>query len=444
MIPLGVLQQQVGGTAPSTLLNNLVGWWTLSEPSGTRADSHGTNDMTEVGTISSATGKIGNCADFDPNEHFYALQPVNGGDNDWTVCFWFNPDLITSPAVLCCSGVYNSGSITGYNFSIGFGGTNQLEASMGVAGSWQTVTATPTLTAGNWYFCRCYYDSATNTFGIQIDDNAVDEITITGTPQDVANVLVIGAQRSGFGGYNGKLDEVAAWNRLLTTGESGEVAQLYNAGAGITYANLEQPDTLFLAEFNGEFAAPNAINYVPDIGSTGTGSQFGTSFTISGGYVEIASTSGNEQGLIWPHDDFGANYDIEYRLCVFINSVQGGQYLQFDSNNPNADNAIIFGLGDGAARLWLTGGGSGGIANSYAFTDNNATWYTIKVEVRGQNLELFVDDEQGGGYVSQGSTTVTGRTLGGVNNRKIGPRTWYTSGGYSGMPIFDWIRVTAV
>lgn len=208
-----------------------------------------------------------------------------------------------------------------------------------------------------------------------------------------------------------------------------------------------KPVTPFLANFDADHTGADCVNYVPDVGYVGVGSSSGIVFNIASdtSAVEIGSQSGNEQGLIWPHNDFGTNYDVEYRVCVFINTAQGGQYLQFDSSNANADDAIIFGLSNGNANLWVTGSGSGSgtISNSYTFVDNNATWYTIKCEVRGNDLELFVDNEGGGGYVSQGTLTVSGRTLGQAANRKLGPRTWYTTGGYSGMPIYDWIKVTA-
>ena len=50
------------GDNPGTA--NLVGDWSMDETSGTRADSHGTNNLTDNNTVGSTTGVISNAASF--------------------------------------------------------------------------------------------------------------------------------------------------------------------------------------------------------------------------------------------------------------------------------------------------------------------------------------------------------------------------------------------
>lgn len=67
---LGSMLQRVGGAAaPSTLLDDLVAYWKLDEPSDgsaqvDRADSVGSNTLTDVNTTASVAGKISLAADF--------------------------------------------------------------------------------------------------------------------------------------------------------------------------------------------------------------------------------------------------------------------------------------------------------------------------------------------------------------------------------------------
>lgn len=237
MFRAGLLQQQLQQQASNPLANittDMVGWWPLNEASGDALDANGSNNMTQVGTITRVSGKLSNAADFDPNEHFHTSTATpNGGNNDWCVAFWFNPDLVANADILCTCGQYNSGSISGYNFSITLKSASTIGIDLGVASVWQSVESSATISAGNWYFCEAYYIASTNTLGIRINNGTPDETVITGTPQNVTSPsLIIGAQRSGYGGFNGKMDEVVAWNRVLTSTESDG---LWNDGAGVAY-----------------------------------------------------------------------------------------------------------------------------------------------------------------------------------------------------------------
>ena len=47
----------------SNLSTSLVSYWELEESSGTRTDSHGSNDLTAINTPGQGTGIQGNCLD---------------------------------------------------------------------------------------------------------------------------------------------------------------------------------------------------------------------------------------------------------------------------------------------------------------------------------------------------------------------------------------------
>jgi hypothetical protein len=49
---------------PQIDLTNLISWWSLDEASGSRADKHGANTLTDNNTVLSAAGKKSNAGNF--------------------------------------------------------------------------------------------------------------------------------------------------------------------------------------------------------------------------------------------------------------------------------------------------------------------------------------------------------------------------------------------
>ena len=58
--------------ASSTLSTGLLAFWKMAETSGTRYDETANNeDLTDNNTVSYATGKVGNAADFEASNNEY-------------------------------------------------------------------------------------------------------------------------------------------------------------------------------------------------------------------------------------------------------------------------------------------------------------------------------------------------------------------------------------
>ena len=86
-------------------LTDLISHWPLNEVSGTRVDSHGSNDLDDVNTVTQAAGKIGNAAEF-VNDNDERLRhddnaDLSGADVDWTFAIWLYFDSKTArwPAI---------------------------------------------------------------------------------------------------------------------------------------------------------------------------------------------------------------------------------------------------------------------------------------------------------------------------------------------------------
>jgi hypothetical protein len=93
--------------------------------------------------------------------------------------------------------------------------------------------------ANSWNFFACRYDSSAATIGISINGGAFTSLgsipAITQTNTNPLNLGVFVNTASGLN-YTGQLASVGFWKRALT---ASEVTQLWNNGAGRTFASLD-------------------------------------------------------------------------------------------------------------------------------------------------------------------------------------------------------------
>ena len=223
------------------LLTSLRSWWTLNETSSTRADSHGTIDLSDINTVGNAVGKQGNCADFeyDNLEHLLntSASNLNFASTDFTVAFWFNTesapqhgriiDITTSSnaAVLTIGTTQDSDPTYGSN-SLFATWRNTSDSSFVVRDATNT-------SYGTWGFGLFEYDLSADKIYITLNNGTRNEFATTGTIKVTVGKIAIGAlASSASSNFDGKVDEVGVWHKLLT---SNEKAALYNSGSGIGY-----------------------------------------------------------------------------------------------------------------------------------------------------------------------------------------------------------------
>lgn len=232
------------------LTDGLESYWPLDEASGTRADAHGANHLTDNNTVGSATGKIGNAALFvaanSENLSHADNASLSLGDEDFTVAAWIHtPPTIPGIGIIWDKGGQALGYITSDNAGcivFSTGGGDQFSGALSIVGN-------------TWYYVICSFEAATNTKRIWINGT---EWTAGGSPPtDNANDFRIGSYSTGTAFYyDGIIDEVGFWKRLLTTQEKTD---LYNGGAGLTYPfggggaalTLDLADGLALGETRG-------------------------------------------------------------------------------------------------------------------------------------------------------------------------------------------------
>jgi hypothetical protein len=227
MIPLGVIQQQ--GGSGSTLLVDLVSWWAMEEASGTRYDAHGSNDLTDGITTPNAAGKVSNAADFEGADYMYKTAPhgLGGGAKSFSCAFWIHADALGTNALVSVARGATAGT-TDWVFQYDGGAIKLYVPS---ASTFYNASG-GALSTATWYFVYGEFNYATNTISISVDDGTPGTAAGPTTPNDTGQDFAVGAYLNVGRYFNGRIDEVAYWDRILT---GAEITELYNAGNGIGY-----------------------------------------------------------------------------------------------------------------------------------------------------------------------------------------------------------------
>lgn len=218
---------------------SLTAYWKLDEASGTRNDSHGSNHLTDNNTVTAATAKLGTyAAEFTPGNQEYLSLADNAdlsvSDIDFAFSLWlYIYDATGTYGILSKDG---SNGATGGCYELRLGDTSRrltwlIRQSGG--GDCARVTADNfgNLSSNTWYHVVVWHDAVNNVAGISINGTA-NTVSTTGTPFDNGGIFALGAHSYLSQYYNGRIDEVGFWKRMLT---SQERSDLYNGGAGLAY-----------------------------------------------------------------------------------------------------------------------------------------------------------------------------------------------------------------
>ncbi len=226
-----------------TLLNDLVSWWSLNEASGTRNDSHGGNHLSDVNTVGSAMGKVGNAGDF-VRTNSERLELSDSSDYDvsgsFTISGWFYKTT-TGAAVL--ASVWNEDGVDERGWRVQANTETNIRLQTSRDGTFGTTlnTANATISNGTWYWFCAWYDASDDKLYMSIDNaTPVASASTTSAVYQAPGKLIIGGQETGSGGsqhWGGLIDEVGFWTRVLT---SDERTWLYNSASGRAYSDLDQ------------------------------------------------------------------------------------------------------------------------------------------------------------------------------------------------------------
>ena len=233
-------------TAPSSLKNDLISWWTLDEVSTgvapvVRADSHGANDLTDNGTVASIAGRINLAGDFVPAQNTFLSVADNPSlsfvDEDFTLSCWVYLDA--KPGDMWFINKWdNAGGRRAYGivYNNGVGRYQFFVSSNGVLNTSTTANTFGVPGLAAWHHILAWHDSVANTLSIQVNGGGIDAVAYALGCNDNITTLALGANAAGpVDVVDGRIDETAIWRRVLLVGER---ASLYNSGNGIGYDDI--------------------------------------------------------------------------------------------------------------------------------------------------------------------------------------------------------------
>src|SRR5688572_8499500 len=221
---------------PVTINGGMVDLWCYdpSHPDGVGGDSGndlgGGNNMELTpagapapGPLTSTTAKFFRCLPLASANAQYLFRAdetalrYTGGDV--TFAAWVRPASFTSGVVL------SKRNDTLFEYELGFNGvTDRFYWIISDGTKLYQVVAGGHVFTGTWYLLIAYFDSKSGRAGLHI--NAAAAVEVTG----VAGVTAAGAQfRIGARGgatpayWNGRLEAVARWNRLLSVAEKASL-----------------------------------------------------------------------------------------------------------------------------------------------------------------------------------------------------------------------------
>ena len=231
--------QRLGTTGPS-YYTGLLAWWRLEEASGNRVDSVAGLALVPQGAVAqvtSAAGRTGQAVKFDATAGTYLSLPhtpqLSAGPNQsFTFAFWYYLDAaFAGTEGLVCKGNSSAGTTVEYEV---FHSVGNLYSRMGNGvGDVQQVAVPAPAGTGTWHFVVCWYDTATLTQYLQVNNGtAATGGQAFGSHTSALDLEVGRREVSGALTINGRIDNFAFWKRVLTTQER---IDLWNGGAGVDY-----------------------------------------------------------------------------------------------------------------------------------------------------------------------------------------------------------------
>ncbi|MCH7535318.1 MAG: LamG domain-containing protein [Bacteroidetes bacterium] len=221
--------------------DNLKAWWSMDEASGGRADSQGSNDLTDNNTVGSAAGKVSNGADFESGNTDEYFSRADTADlsitGDVSFAFWVNPETNGTSQF-----IYSKASTdTNISWYLHFQANDTVRVSYWSDGStisrFDTSSAVAT-TTGQWIHVVVTTDISVPSTTMYINSTSVavtDVLTAATSIQDDNSVTNIGALNDNASivqEYDGIIDELSIYAGLLT---QTDVNNLYNAGLGASF-----------------------------------------------------------------------------------------------------------------------------------------------------------------------------------------------------------------
>jgi hypothetical protein len=223
------------------LIDNLVSYWKLDEASGNAVDAHGANTLTDENTVGTAAGKINGARDFESGsiERFILADnaDLSVGDIGFSWSLWVQ--LESKGADRSILSKWYSASNNREYWLLFANASDRFQfavSSNGTAEAWASADNLGSPSLATWYHIVVWHDPAGDVIGITVNDGTPNTTAHTTGVVNGGSTFALGlwkdAASSNFAPFDGLIDEVGFWKKVLS---SGEITQLYNGGSGLAY-----------------------------------------------------------------------------------------------------------------------------------------------------------------------------------------------------------------
>ena len=379
-----------GGGGSVNLESGLQAFYKLSDAS----DSSGNgNTLTNNGSVSFASGKLGNAAVFNGTNSL-EKAPFDLGQN-FTVSFWANLNEVIDYGWL----LLQYGGFCIYTRQDG-------SIEVGDAISWNFATASGVVETGVW---KHYCLSVSNGVGTLYANNSVLGNSEGNAPLDLSDTGdrpfgIAGESVSNNGYINGSMDAVGIWNRALN---SAEVAALYNSGNG-----LELPAPI---DLESGLQAFYKLSDTSDSSGNGNTLTNNGNVSFASGKLGNAAVFDGSNYLQGSDSAFPSGQSARTISCWYkTNSNNDMCVVSYGAQNPN-EGVTLYSQGDG---IFIFSQYGDGILSNSSLNDNS--WHNVIVTFDGTNWILYVDgsinDQKAMGTDTQLTELLIGGAWGGGGN----------------------------
>lgn len=223
----------------ATLGTNLVSCWSMDESSTgagavSRADSKGSNTLTDNNTVASAAGKFSNGADFErSNSEYLSIADASQSGLDFTSSFsfayWLKPESVRQMNIM--NKWVGTGNQRSYSHEVTPTTIGFNVSPNGTTNASMTPNPTHSLATSTWAHIAISWNDSTDVAAVFFNGSLISSSTLTSAGIfNSTSAFQLGKDQGTTAYLDGILDEFAIWSKAITT---AEVVDLYNGGTGI-------------------------------------------------------------------------------------------------------------------------------------------------------------------------------------------------------------------
>lgn len=289
------------------LTDNLTAYFKLKELKGVIDDNHSTNDATVHNVTRGSPGKIGKGFSFDGVRDHIELPTalLDTVSDNISMSLWFKINNISGNhhiinAWECCGGDIYNWDVLFNSTSIVFNWRNST------GGNTNYILSTPFTDTTSWHHLMITFTPGNRSLYLDGDlkdnDGLISQITTIDNVRLTVGGLVTIDHSVSQNYFNGTIDEISVWNRILN---QSEVSQIYNSGEGLGYI-----ENTTMGIFN-QLISPNTTD---DFSSVLNSALNGGTCNCNGCSIDSGNCS---ISLLFHSDDTGllqySSIDIQYQ-----------------------------------------------------------------------------------------------------------------------------------